>query len=86
MKCCQKNYYLANLGMYALQTTDESLVPLSINCWPSVSGADSYVNIEYEATSAFDLQTVVIAIPLPAMSHVPKVNSVRLRWAPVKAL
>ena len=59
-----------------MQTTDDSLAPLSINCWPSQSGAESYVNIEYEATSAFDLQTVVIAIPLPAMSHAPRVSQV----------
>ena len=61
------------------QTTDDSLAPLSINCWPSVSGAESYVNIEYEATSAFDLQTVVIAIPLPALSHAPRVSQVPSR-------
>ena len=59
-----------------VQTTDDSLAPLSINCWPSQSGAESYVNIEYEATTAFDLQTVVIAIPLPAMSHGPRVSQV----------
>jgi coatomer subunit delta len=61
---------------WCVQTTDDSLAPLSINCWPSQSGAESYVNIEYEATSAFDLQTVVIAIPLPAMSHAPRVSQV----------
>jgi hypothetical protein len=65
---------------WRLQTTDDSLAPLSINCWPSVSGAESYVNIEYEATSAFDLQTVVIAIPLPAMSHAPRVSQIDGDW------
>lgn len=43
---------------WRLQTRDESQVPLTINCWPSVSGADSYVNIEYEATAPFDLHKV----------------------------
>jgi hypothetical protein len=65
-----------NLPHWHVQTTDDSLAPLSINCWPSQSGAESYVNIEYEATTAFDLQTVVIAIPLPAMSHGPRVSQV----------
>ncbi len=55
------------------QTRDESMVPLSINCWPSVSGGESYVNIEYEATADFDLQNVVISIPLPALSQAPRV-------------
>ena len=56
-----------------MQTRDESMVPLSINCWPSVSGGESYVNIEYEATADFDLQNVVISIPLPALSQAPRV-------------
>lgn len=61
------------------QTTDDSLAPLSINCWPSTSGAESYVNIEYEAIEGLDLQTVVIAIPLPALSHAPRVSQASLR-------
>lgn len=61
---------------WRLNTTDESMVPLLINCWPSVSGGESYVNIEYESQAAFDLQRVEIAIPLPAMSHAPQVNQV----------
>ncbi len=61
---------------WRFNTTDESLVPLLINCWPSVSGGESYVNIEYESQAAFDLQNVEIAIPLPPMSHAPQVNQV----------
>ena len=61
-----------------VQTTDESLVPLLINCWPSASGGESYVNIEYESTTDFDLQNVAIAIPLPALAASPKVNQVNL--------
>ena len=53
------------------------MVPLSINCWPSVSGGESYVNIEYEATADFDLQNVVISIPLPALSQAPRVPQAR---------
>ena len=61
---------------WRLQTTDESSVPLSINCWPSASGRDSYVNIEYESTASFDLQDVTIAIPLPALASPPRVKNV----------
>ena len=61
---------------WRFQTTDESKVPLSINCWPSVSGGDSFVSIEYEAASAFDLHNVVIAIPLPALREPPTVNKI----------
>ncbi|KAF5949270.1 hypothetical protein HYC85_011263, partial [Camellia sinensis] len=44
------------------------------NCWPSVSGTETYVSIEYEASSTFDLQNVVISIPLPALREAPNVK------------
>ena len=56
-------------------------MPLTINCWPSVSGGDSYVNIEYEAHVPFDLQNVVIAIPChtaPRVNEVTRGNGVRV--------
>lgn len=56
---------------WRMQSKDEAIVPLSINCWPSVSGGDTYVNIEYEASETFDLQNVVISIPLPALRESP---------------
>ncbi|KAL3154827.1 hypothetical protein ABBQ38_011369 [Trebouxia sp. C0009 RCD-2024] len=65
---------------WRMQTTDESMVPLLINCWPSASGGESYVNIEYESTTDFDLQNVAIAIPLPALSASPKVNQIDGDW------
>ena len=71
----------APLGVlkWRLQTRDESVVPLTINCWPSVSGGESYVNIEYESTASFDLQNVHIMIPLPAQAQTPQVNQVGRR-------
>ncbi|XP_024383238.1 coatomer subunit delta-1 [Physcomitrium patens] len=65
---------------WRMQNKQESLVPLNINCWPSVSGGESYVNIEYEASRAFDLQNTVIQIPLPALRDVPTVNQVDGEW------
>ena len=59
-----------------MQTTDESMVPLLINCWPSASGGESYINIEYESTTDFDLQNGAIASPLPALAASPNVNQV----------
>ena len=52
-------------------------MPLTINCWPSTSGADSYVNIEYESTVDFDLHNVAISIPVPSASSAPHINQVR---------
>ncbi|CAH0547929.1 unnamed protein product [Brassicogethes aeneus] len=52
---------------WRLQGTDESLVPLLINCWPSEAGDGSCdVNIEYElAHLHLELVDVNIVIPLP---------------------
>jgi hypothetical protein len=52
----------------------------SVNCWPSVSGGESYVNIEYEASRAFELQNIIIQIPLPALRDPPTVNQVDGEW------
>eukprot|EP00245_Coleochaete_scutata_P002025 TRINITY_DN12591_c0_g1_i1.p1 TRINITY_DN12591_c0_g1~~TRINITY_DN12591_c0_g1_i1.p1 ORF type:complete len:525 (+),score=140.91 TRINITY_DN12591_c0_g1_i1:284-1858(+) len=66
---------------WRMQTKDETLVPLNINCWPSVSGGESFVNIEYEASKLFDLQHVAISIPLPAIRDPPSVNQVDGDWS-----
>ncbi|GAX83714.1 hypothetical protein CEUSTIGMA_g11139.t1 [Chlamydomonas eustigma] len=65
---------------WRMQSKDQSLVPITINCWPSVSGVQTYVNIEYESTSDFDLQNVSIVIPLPGSSTDPSVNQVDGDW------
>lgn len=49
---------------------------LVVNCWPSVSGSDTYVIIEYEALSMFDLQNVVVSVPLPALRKAPNVTQI----------
>ncbi|XP_051132434.1 coatomer subunit delta-like [Andrographis paniculata] len=69
-----------SLLKWRMQTADESLVPLSINCWPSVSGNETYVNLEYEASSMFNLKNVVISIPVPALKEPPKVEQVDGEW------
>lgn len=48
---------------------------IAVTCWPNVSGNETYVNLEYEAPT-FDLQNVVISIPLPALREAPKVQQV----------
>lgn len=65
---------------WRMQSGDESLVPLSINCWPSVSGSETYVNIEYEASAMFDLQNVVISVPLPALREAPTIQQIDGDW------
>ncbi|KAF9540127.1 hypothetical protein CPC08DRAFT_738802 [Agrocybe pediades] len=62
--------------------TDESNVPLSINCWPSPSNDGTCeVSIEYELENdAVTLYDVVISIPLPDGSY-PTVTSHTGEWS-----
>ncbi|KAF5366311.1 hypothetical protein D9758_005714 [Tetrapyrgos nigripes] len=62
--------------------TDESNVPLSINCWPSTSNDGTCeVSIEYELENEnVTLYDVVISIPLPDGSY-PTVSSHSGDWS-----
>ncbi|CAO1944528.1 unnamed protein product [Urochloa humidicola] len=68
------------LVKWRIQELEESSLPLSVNCWPSVSGIETYVNIEYEASEMFDLLNVVISIPLPALRGAPSVTQIDGEW------
>jgi len=68
------------LVKWRIQELDESSLPLSVNCWPSVSGNETYVNIEYEASEMFDLHNVAISIPLPALREAPSVRQIDGEW------
>lgn len=59
-----------------MQTKDPEAVPITINCWPSTSGGDSYVSIEYECNVALELQEVSIVIPLPSLKAAPRIKTV----------
>ncbi|GAA6017853.1 hypothetical protein JCM8202_006174 [Rhodotorula sphaerocarpa] len=51
---------------WRLTGSDESVVPISINCWPSADAGTVTVNLEYELeNTALSLHNVVISIPLP---------------------
>uniref|UniRef100_A0A6Q2WRQ6 Coatomer subunit delta n=1 Tax=Esox lucius TaxID=8010 RepID=A0A6Q2WRQ6_ESOLU len=62
---------------WRLQTTDDALIPLTINCWPSESATGCDVNIEYELQEeSLELNDVVIAIPTPCGVGAPTVGDV----------
>ncbi|CAA7410864.1 unnamed protein product [Spirodela intermedia] len=65
---------------WRIQGMDEAAVPLTVNCWPSVSGNETFVNIEYEACELFDLHNVVISVPLPALRESPGVRQIDGEW------
>lgn len=59
-----------------LKSTDEEMLPLTINCWPNDTGSGSCdVNIEYELQADnLELQDVSIAIPTPSGCGAPVVG------------
>eukprot|EP00092_Neocalanus_flemingeri_P025714 GFUD01027878.1.p1 GENE.GFUD01027878.1~~GFUD01027878.1.p1 ORF type:complete len:517 (-),score=156.20 GFUD01027878.1:531-2081(-) len=61
---------------WRLQTTDESAIPISINCWPSDNGQGGCdVNIEFELENLIlELSDVTIAIPLPHGVGTPNIS------------
>ncbi|RZC45402.1 hypothetical protein C5167_038341 [Papaver somniferum] len=48
-----------SLLRWRMLSTDEPVVPLTINCWPSVCGGARFVSMEYEASTMFNLHNVV---------------------------
>jgi len=59
----------------------DALAPLSVTCWPSVSGHETYVNLEYESSAPFDLRELTIAVPVPgATAGAPQVNQCDGAW------
>ncbi|KAL5575742.1 hypothetical protein UlMin_017441, partial [Ulmus minor] len=65
---------------WRMQSMDESMVPLTISCWPSIFGNETYVSIEYKASSMIDLRNVMISVPLPALREAPNVKQVDGKW------
>ncbi|RXG55434.1 Coatomer subunit delta [Armadillidium vulgare] len=61
---------------WRFQTTDESQIPLSINCWPQENGSGSCdVNIEYTLEcKEMELDDVTIVIPLASGVPPPVIN------------
>ena len=60
---------------WSLSTTDEALVPLTINCWPEDEGGEINVNIEYQLQRPVSLSDVQIVIPL-GTSAAPSIASI----------
>jgi hypothetical protein len=57
---------------WRFQTTDESEIPLTINCWPSQTKDGCDVNIEYELLKTnLELNDVVFTIPIPSNVAAP---------------
>ncbi|SAM67005.1 related to coatomer delta subunit (delta-coat protein) [Ustilago bromivora] len=67
---------------WRMVTKDETALPLSINCWPSPNGqggCDVSIEYELENENLGELQSVIIAIPLPEGS-VPSVECPDGSW------
>ncbi|CAM9655664.1 unnamed protein product [Pylaiella littoralis] len=61
---------------WSLNTTDESQMPLTINCWPEAEGGGQMnVSMEYELVRPMELHDVRISIPLGS-SAVPEIAAI----------
>lgn len=62
---------------WRFSSTDDSLIPLFINCWPSENAGSCDVNVEYELMQDYlELNNVLITIPVPSGVGAPVVGSV----------
>lgn len=63
-----------------VQETNSDIVPITVNCWPSESSNETYINVEYDAKDDIDLRRVKIIIPVPrsdnSKDNLPVVNSI----------
>jgi len=60
---------------WRLQTKDEELIPLTINCWPNQNEDDCEVTIEYELQlKELELNDITISIPVPAGVGAPSMG------------
>ncbi|KFD57807.1 hypothetical protein M514_01477 [Trichuris suis] len=62
----------AGVLKWRFHTNNESMIPLSINCWPSDGRKGCDVNIEYTLDNErLQLEDVCITVPLPQLSTAP---------------
>lgn len=59
---------------WRLTSSEEKMIPLSINCWPAESSTETVVIIEYELVAIRELDNVTIHIPVPRSAGVPKLR------------
>jgi len=73
LKDSTKSYPLAtpsSILKWRFATSEEKFVPLVINLWPSTSGGETTIPVEFEKKCDFDLIDVTISIPIPGASPV----------------
>mmetsp|Transcript_51558 Transcript_51558/g.120955 ORF Transcript_51558/g.120955 Transcript_51558/m.120955 type:complete len:515 (+) Transcript_51558:226-1770(+) len=61
-------------------STNSALLPIGISCWPSVSGNNATVNLEYESASSLDLANLRVIVPCPAQATVADVSEGDARY------
>ena len=64
MEWCGSRSLCLGILKWRYQTRDEGQVPISINCWPSVSAGESFVSIEYEAGQRAPRRAVPTSPPI----------------------
>lgn len=58
----------------------DKMLPISVSCWPSASGSDVTVNLEYELGGSLDVQNFHVIIPCPGEAEVIDVGEGQARY------
>ena len=53
---------------------NEKMLPISVSCWPSASGSDVTVNLEYEKSGKMDVSNLRVIVPCPGEAEITDVG------------
>ncbi|EGC30620.1 hypothetical protein DICPUDRAFT_50669 [Dictyostelium purpureum] len=68
-----KSFPSGGVLKWRCKTSDDSMIPIRVNCWPSPGRDSTMVSLEYECTVDYELKNVFIVIPNPT-SNTPVIN------------
>ncbi|EKX36920.1 coatomer subunit delta [Guillardia theta CCMP2712] len=58
---------------WRLPSGSESMLPISVSCWPSAVGNNVTVNLEYESASHLEVSNLRIVVPCPSQATISDV-------------
>mmetsp|Transcript_70647 Transcript_70647/g.103545 ORF Transcript_70647/g.103545 Transcript_70647/m.103545 type:complete len:511 (+) Transcript_70647:72-1604(+) len=69
---------------WRLPAGTEKMLPISLSCWPSQSGSDVTVNLEYEKNGPLDVSNLRIIVPCPGEAEITDVGEGDARYVAKK--
>jgi len=69
---------------WRLPAGTEKMLPISLSCWPSQSGSDVTVNLEYEKNGPLDVSNLRVIVPCPGEAEITDVGEGDARYVAKK--